>query len=92
MEVTHMANIKSSKKSILTSEKKRVANASFKTSLKTAMKNVEIAVENKDKAAAAEALSLAYKKLDKSIVKGIHQRNFASREKSRLSARVNSLN
>jgi len=87
-----MANIKSSKKSILTSEKKRSANAAFKTSLKTAMKNVELAVANGDKAAAALALAFAYKKLDKSVSKNIHKANFASREKSRLSTRVNALN
>ncbi|MFA5005969.1 MAG: 30S ribosomal protein S20 [Candidatus Izemoplasmatales bacterium] len=87
-----MANIKSSKKSILTSEKKRQANSAFKTSLKTAMKNVELAVAKGDKEAAASALALAYKKLDKSVAKNIHKANFASREKSRLSVKVNTLN
>jgi small subunit ribosomal protein S20 len=86
-----MANIKSSKKTILTSEKRRAANASFKTSLKTAMKNVENAVQKGDKGAAVEALNVAYMKLDKSVSKNIHKKNFANRQKARLAAKVNTI-
>lgn len=78
-------------KRILTDEKRRAANASFKSSLKTAIKNVETAVQNKNKEAATEALNFAFKKLDKSVTKGLHHRNFASRQKSRLSNLVNTL-
>lgn len=86
-----MAQIKSQMKRIITNEKKKLANASFKTSLKTALKNVELAVANKDKAAAVPALNLAYMKLDKSVSKNIHHKNYASREKARLAVKVNSL-
>ncbi len=86
-----MANIKSQMKRILTNEKRRSANASFKSSLKTALKNVETAVQNKDKEAAVEALNFAFKKLDKSVSKGIHHKNYASRQKSRLSLDVKNL-
>jgi len=75
----------------LTNEKSRSANSSFKSSLKTAIKNVEAAVLKQDKAVAVEALNLAYMKLDKSVSKGVHHKNYASRQKSRLSQQVNSL-
>jgi small subunit ribosomal protein S20 len=72
-------------------EKRRLANASFKSSLKTAIKNVEVAAANGDKEKAVEALSNAYKKLDKAVAKGVHHKNFANRQKARLSHKVNSL-
>ncbi len=86
-----MANIKSQMKRNITNEKRRVANASFKSSLKTAIKNVETAVQNGNKEVATDALNLAYMKLDKSVSKGIHHRNYASRQKSRLASKVQSL-
>ena len=51
-----MANIKSAKKRILTSNKKAEANKAVKTGVKTAVKKVNAAVESGDKAAAQEAL------------------------------------
>jgi len=86
-----MANIKSQMKRNLTNEKHRLANASFKSSLKTALKDVEAAVLNKDKAAATAALVSAYAKLDKSSAKAIKHKNYVARQKSRLSKLVNSL-
>lgn len=86
-----MANIKGQMKRNLQNEKRRLANSAFKSSLKTALKNVEVAVENKDKEAAATALSVAFKKLDKAVSKGIHHKNFVARNKSKLANLVNSL-
>ena len=43
-----MANIKQQMKRNLTNEKRRLQNASFKSSLKTALKAVDAAVANKD--------------------------------------------
>ncbi|MDD3123426.1 MAG: 30S ribosomal protein S20 [Candidatus Izemoplasmatales bacterium] len=86
-----MANIKSQMKRNLTNEKSHQANSSFKSSLKSAIKNVESAVLKQDKAAALEALSLAYTKLDKSVSKGVHHKNYASRQKSRLTLQVNKI-
>jgi len=86
-----MANIKSQMKRNLTNEKKRAANASFKSSLKTAIKNVEAAVAKNDKDTAQTALNFAFKKLDKSVSKGIHHNNYASRQKSRLTRLVNTI-
>ena len=84
-----MANIKGQMKRNKTNEKKRLANASFKSGLKTALKNVEDSIENNDKEAAVEFLSVAFKKLDKSVTKGINHKNYVARQKSRLAKNVN---
>lgn len=86
-----MANIKQQIKRIKTSEKARLANMSFKSSLKTAMKSVLAAVEAKDVEKAESALALAYKKLDKAQSKHIVHKNYVARHKSSLAAAVNTL-
>ncbi len=86
-----MANIKQQKKRNLTNEKQRLVNASYKSSLKTAMKNVEKFVEAKDKDQAVEALKFASKKLDKAVTMGFLHKNNAARHKSRLQKLVNTL-
>ena len=86
-----MANIKGQMKRNLTNEKRRLANASFKSSLKSAMKNVEVSVESKDKEAAIKNLSLAFKKLDKSVSKGINHKNYVARQKSQLAKLVDTI-
>lgn len=86
-----MANIKGQMKRNLQNEKRRVANSAFRSSLKSALKEVEVSVENNDKEAATTALSNAFKKLDKALAKGIHNKNFVARNKSRLSKLVNTL-
>ena len=87
-----MANIKQQIKRVRTNEKARLTNVAFKSSLKTAMKAVFAAVEAKDAVKAKDALSLAYKKLDKAQAKGIVHKNYVARHKSELAAAVNSLN
>lgn len=86
-----MANIKGQMKRNLQNEKRRIANASFKSSLKSAVKSVEVAVEENNKEEATKALTVAYKKLDKAVAKGIHNKNYVARNKSRLANLVNSL-
>ena len=86
-----MANIKQQKKRNITNEKNRVRNASFKSSVKTAVKRVENAVASGNKEEAIKALSFACKKLDKALAKGIFHKNFVARNKSRLALLVNSL-
>lgn len=83
-----MANIKQQIKRVRTNEKARIANASFKSGMKTAMKAVLTA---KDKATAEAALPLAYKKLDKAQAKGIVHKNFVAKHKAQLASYVNSL-
>lgn len=83
-----MANNKQQMKRNLQNDKRRLANASFRSSLKSAIKSVETAVANNDKEKAIEQLSLAYKKLDKAVAKGVHHKNYANRQKARLSNKV----
>ena len=86
-----MANIKGQMKRNLTNEKKRLRNASFKSGLKTALKNVEVAVAESNKEVATVELASAFKKLDKSVTKGINHKNYVARQKSRLSKLVSTL-
>ena len=86
-----MANIKSAKKRILVTRKKTARNKSIKSSVKTAIKNVEAAVAAGDKEAAEKALSKATSTIDKAETKGVYHKNNASRKVSRISKAVNSL-
>ncbi len=87
-----MANIKSQIKRVKTNEKSRLMNNSFKSAMKTAIKAVETSVAHSNKEEAVKALHNAFAKLDKALAKGIVHKNFVSRNKSRLSILVNSLN
>jgi small subunit ribosomal protein S20 len=84
-----VANIKQQKKRIGQDAKRRAANAMFKSSLKTAIKRVESAVEAGNKEGALNELSGAFKKLDKALVKGILHKNNVARQKSYLQKLVN---
>jgi small subunit ribosomal protein S20 len=86
-----MANIKQQIKRVRTNEKARQSNVAFKSSLKTAIKDVYAQVEAKDLEKATAALNLAYKKLDKALAKGIVHKNYVSRNKSELATSVNTL-
>lgn len=86
-----MPNIKSQKKRVLTNNKKNASNSSARTELKTAIKNVIVAVEATDKEAAVKAYNLANSKLDKAITSGLHHKNFAARQKARLMNAINKM-
>ncbi|PKK88704.1 MAG: 30S ribosomal protein S20 [Tenericutes bacterium HGW-Tenericutes-7] len=86
-----MANIKQQIKRNKTNEKRRLSNASFKSSVKTAIKAVELAVAANDKEKAILKLSFAHKKLDKGLAKGVFHKNFVARHKSGLANLVNTL-
>lgn len=86
-----MANIKSQKKRILTNERNKQANASFKSEMRTATKKVKAAVEANDLALAEKLLPEAIALIDKSVKENIQALNTASRQKSALMRAVNSL-
>lgn len=86
-----MAQIKSQIKRIGTNEKARQRNVSYRSRIATESKKVRVAVENKDAKAAAEALKVALKLIDKSVTAGVYTRNTAARKKSSLSKLVNEL-
>ena len=86
-----MANIKSQIKRNRTNEEARLRNKSQKSAIRTAMKNVRLAVEAKDKAKALEAEKVAYKLIDKSISDGVQHANTGARQKSTVARLVKSL-
>ena len=86
-----MANMKQQIKRYKNDIKKRLINNSYKSALKTAIKNVRAEVEAGNKEAAVAAYNVAASKLDASVSKGIHHKNYASRQKSKLAKLVNSI-
>lgn len=88
-----MPNIKSAKKRVLTNAKKRTANATFKASMRTAIKKVEKTVKAKDKDSGNIDIKLndAVKKIDKAVSRGLIHKNKAARNKSRLTKLKNNM-
>ena len=85
-----MANSKSAKKRVLTSKVRQERNKAIKSSVKTAIKKVEAAVNAADKDAAAKELLNATSIIDKAAKKGVLHKNNASRKVARLAKMVNS--
>ncbi|NLI88858.1 MAG: 30S ribosomal protein S20 [Epulopiscium sp.] len=86
-----MANIKSAKKRIRVTETKTARNKSIRSAVKTEIKKVNTAVENKDSEEAKKALEGAVSAIDKATSKGIFHKNTAARKKSTLTKQVNQL-
>lgn len=86
-----MANIKSAKKRILVNRTKAERNKAIKSSVKTAIKKVRVAIEANDKEAAQSALLAATATIDKAATKGVYHKNNASRKVSRLAKAVNAM-
>lgn len=86
-----MPQIKSQMKRVKTNDKAHRMNVSRKSALKTSIKKVLAAVEANDKEAAVKAFSACTSKLDSSVAKGIHHKNYANRQKARLAKLVNSI-
>jgi small subunit ribosomal protein S20 len=85
-----LPNIKSAIKRVKINESKHARNAAFKSSMRTAMKKFELAVEQSDENA-SELFREAVKKLDKAVTKGIIHKNTANRQKARLAKKLNQL-
>jgi len=83
-----MANHKSAKKRIRSSEKKRLHNRYYLKTTRTYMKRVRA---SKEKAEAEELLKLVYSMVDKLAKKNIIHKNNAANKKSKLTKFVNSL-
>ncbi len=78
-----MANIKSQKKRIITNEKSRIINRSFKSKLKTIIKKYQLAVDNQVENV-QELKNNAISIIDSSITKGIYHKNKAANLKSKI--------
>jgi len=86
-----MANIKSAIKRIQVTERQALRNKSIKSAVKTQIKKVITAIENKDTAAAQTELKAAIKKISMAASKGIYHKNTAGRKVSRLTKLVNEM-
>lgn len=86
-----MANIKSAKKRIKVIATKTLRNKMIKTSLKNSIKKFEVAFASGDLEASKAAYTNAVRSLDMTVSKGVLHKNTASRKKSRLALRLNTL-
>ena len=86
-----MANIKSQIKRNRQNEKRRLRNKAVKSSLKTAIRKFNEAVQSGDAEAARTLLHDASRKLDKAVSKGVIHKNQAANRKSAITKRQNTL-
>ncbi len=86
-----MPNIKSAKKRVLVSARRKEENTLVNSSMKTAIKKVEKAVKSGEKEVAAEALKTANMRIDKAVNAKLAHPNKAARLKSRLTKAVNTM-
>jgi len=84
-----LANIKSAKKRIRTSEVKRLRNKAVKSQVKTGITRAEKLILSPEKDAAKEAVTTAISSLDRAVSKGVIHANNAARRKSRLVKKLN---
>ncbi len=86
-----MANIASARKRAQQSERRRQHNASLRSALRTAVKNVKKAIEAGNKDAAMTVYKRAVGTIDSIADKDIIHKNKAARHKSRLAAAIKAL-
>ena len=86
-----MANIKSQIKRNKQNEKRRLRNKSVKSSLKTAIRKFNEAVQAGDTESAETLLRDASRKLDKAVSKGVIHKNQAANRKSAIAKRRDAL-
>lgn len=78
-----MANIASQKKRILRSERERLENKRYTSSVKTYFRRLEAAVTAGDDAKAGEEHRLLQKTIDKAVKRGALHKNTGARKKAR---------
>ena len=83
-----MPNIKSAKKRVAIATANYERNKAFRSSLKTAIKKANAAIDD-NSANAAEAVKAAVVKLDQAAGKGILHKNNVARKKSALVTKLN---
>ena len=86
-----MANHPQAKKRNRQTIKITARNKHVRTTVRTHMKRVRLAIESGDKAPATEALKLATKQLDRAVTKGVLKRKTASRTAFGRSPRHNGI-
>jgi small subunit ribosomal protein S20 len=83
-----MPNIKSSKKRLKQSEKRRLLNLRYKKKMKEVVKEIDSLVSDNKKKDAEKIVPKAYKAIDKAAKKNIIKKNTASRKKARIAKTV----
>ncbi len=86
-----MPNIKSAIKRVNVIKTKTLQNNMVKSAYRTAIRNFESAVEAGDKEKAEETFKNAVKKVDQACSKGVIKANTASRKKSNLAKKLNTV-
>ena len=86
-----MPNIKSAIKRVSVIEKKTLRNNMIKSEYKTAIKRFDEAIANNNVEEATKLFSVATKKIDQACTKGVIVKNTASRKKSSLSKKLNTI-
>lgn len=86
-----MANIASARKRARQGEKQRQHNASLRSELRTAVKDVVKAIAAGDKSAAGTVYQRSVSTIDSIADKNIIHKNKAARHKSRLAAAVKAM-
>ena len=86
-----MPNMKNAEKKILVDKKREETNNLYIATMKNSIKKVEKAVTSKDKEKANDALKTAIKAIDKAANNGATKKNNCSRNKSRLTKKVNAM-
>ena len=80
-----MANIHSQKLRILRSERERLENRRYTSTIKTCFRRLETAVESGEAGAAEAELRRLVSTIDKAVKRGALHRNTGARKKSRAS-------
>ena len=78
-----MANIASQKKRIARSQRERLENLRFASSVKTHFKRLQAAVDSGDASAIASEHKTLVSRIDKAVQKGALHRNTGARKKAR---------
>ncbi len=86
-----MPIITSSMKDLRRTARRTARNRAAKGKLRSSLKRVRIAVDEKEAEAAGQALVAATPIIDRAVSKGILHKNAAARQKSRLMRKVNQL-
>lgn len=86
-----MANTASARKRIRQNERRTLRNKARKSRTRSFVREVEQAIAQGDKPAAAAALRQAQPEMQRSVTKGVMHRNTIARKISRLAARIKAL-
>ena len=84
-----MAHSRSAKKAIRKNERRRLANRSLRSALRTHLKKAEAHIVSNEIDEASAAVAHAASQLDRAVTKGLIKKNNAARRKSRLMRKLN---